>query len=129
MAVVVFVTPRILVSRASSRSARKNHKSTAAKVATRHNSSSSTAQKKQKTKQHQWQSTMSSFFFNEDMTEVDTFPAVFDVLAFAADSFINALVDDTDPRHEFAHFINDKRIFPIATTRFLSNCLICRLCQ
>jgi hypothetical protein len=42
------------------------------------------------------------------MTEVDTFPAVFDVLAFATDTFINALVDDTDQRHEFAHFINER---------------------
>jgi hypothetical protein len=53
---------------------------------------------------------MSSFAFDEDMTEVDTFPAVFDVLAFATDSFINSLVDDTDQSHEFAHFIN-KRVF------------------
>jgi hypothetical protein len=51
---------------------------------------------------------MSSFSFDEDMTEVDTFPAVFDILAFATDSFINALVGDTDPRHEFAHFINER---------------------
>jgi hypothetical protein len=51
---------------------------------------------------------MSSFSFDEDMTEVDTFPAVFDVLAFATDSCINALVYDTDPRHEFAHFINER---------------------
>jgi hypothetical protein len=33
---------------------------------------------------------------------------VFDVLAFATDSFINALVDDTDQRHEFAHFMNER---------------------
>jgi hypothetical protein len=51
---------------------------------------------------------MSSFDFDEDMAEVDTFLAVFDVLSFATDSFINALVDDTDPRHEFAHFINER---------------------
>jgi hypothetical protein len=53
---------------------------------------------------------MSSFSFDEDMTEVDTFPAVFDVLAlaFAIDSFINALVDDTNPHHDFAHFINER---------------------
>jgi hypothetical protein len=51
---------------------------------------------------------MSSFSFDEDMTEVDMFPAVFDILAFATDSFINALVDDTDPHHEFAHFINER---------------------
>jgi hypothetical protein len=51
---------------------------------------------------------MSSFSFDEDTTEVDTFPAVFDVLAFAIDSFMNALVDDTDWRHEFAHFINER---------------------
>jgi hypothetical protein len=51
---------------------------------------------------------MSSFAFDEDMTEVDTFPAVFDVLAFATDTFINALVDDTDQRHEFAYFINER---------------------
>jgi hypothetical protein len=51
---------------------------------------------------------MSSFAFDEDMMEVDTFPAVFDVLAFATNSFINALVDDTEPRHEFAHFINER---------------------
>jgi hypothetical protein len=50
---------------------------------------------------------MSSFSFDEDMTEVDTFPAVFDVLAFATDAFINALVDDTNRRHELAHFINE----------------------
>jgi hypothetical protein len=50
---------------------------------------------------------MPSFFFDEDMTEVDTFPAVFDILAFVIDSFINALVEDTDRRHEFAHFINE----------------------
>jgi hypothetical protein len=100
VAVVVSVTPQIPASRASCWSARKKHKATAAKVATRHNSSNST--KKQNTKQHQWQSTMSSFAFDEDMTEVDTFPAVFDVLAFATDTFINTLVDDTDQRHEFA---------------------------
>jgi hypothetical protein len=51
---------------------------------------------------------MSSFSFDENMMEVDTFPAVFDVLAFATDSFINALVDNTDRRHEFAHFINER---------------------
>jgi hypothetical protein len=50
---------------------------------------------------------MSSFSFDEEMTEVDTFPAVFDILAFATDSFINALVDDTNLRHAFAHFINE----------------------
>jgi hypothetical protein len=109
VAVVVSVTPQILVSRASSRSARKKHKATAVKVATRQNSSNST--KKQNTKQHQRQSTMSSFAFDEDMTEVDTFPAVFDILAFTTDSFINALVDDTDQRHEFAHVINERVIF------------------
>jgi hypothetical protein len=51
---------------------------------------------------------MSSFSCDEDMTEVDTFPAVFDVLAFAIDSFINTLVNDTDRRHELAHFINER---------------------
>jgi hypothetical protein len=54
---------------------------------------------------------MFSFSFDEDTMEVETFPAVFDVLAFATDSFIIALVDDTDPRHEFAHFINERVIF------------------
>jgi hypothetical protein len=68
---------------------------------------------------------MSSFSFDEDMTEIDRFPAVFDVLAFATNAFINALVDDTDRRHELAHFINERAIFLIATTRLLSNCLIC----
>jgi hypothetical protein len=50
---------------------------------------------------------MSSFSFDEGTTEVDTFPAVFDVLAFATDACINTLVDDTDRCHEFAHFINE----------------------
>jgi hypothetical protein len=42
------------------------------------------------------------------MTEVDTFPAVFDVLVFVTDAIINPLVDDTDRRHELAHFINER---------------------
>jgi hypothetical protein len=54
---------------------------------------------------------MSSVSFDADMTEVDTFPAMFDVLAFATNAFINALVDDTDRRHELAHFINERAIF------------------
>jgi hypothetical protein len=54
---------------------------------------------------------MSSFSFDEDITEVDTFPAVFDVLAFATDIFINVLVDDTDRRHELAHYINEQANF------------------
>jgi hypothetical protein len=51
---------------------------------------------------------MSSFSFDEDMMEVDTFLAVFDVLAFATNAFINALVDNTDRRHELAHSINKR---------------------
>jgi hypothetical protein len=51
---------------------------------------------------------MSSFTFDEDMMEVDTFLAVFDVLVFATDVFINALVDGTDHHHELAHFINER---------------------
>jgi hypothetical protein len=54
---------------------------------------------------------MSSFSFDEDMTEVDTFSAVFDILAFATDAFINTLVDDTNRRHELAHFINERANF------------------
>jgi hypothetical protein len=49
MAVVVSVTPHILVSRASSQSARKKHKATAAKLATRHNSSNITKKTKDET--------------------------------------------------------------------------------
>jgi hypothetical protein len=109
VAVVVSVTPQIPAYHASCQSARKNHKATASKVATQHTSSNST--KKQNTKQHQCQSSMSSFAFDEDMTEVDTLPAVFDVLDFATDTFINALVDDTDQRHELSHFINERVIF------------------
>jgi hypothetical protein len=51
---------------------------------------------------------MPSFYFDdEDMTEVDRFPAVFDVFAFVKDACINALVDDIDRRHELEHFINE----------------------
>jgi hypothetical protein len=54
---------------------------------------------------------MSSLSFDEEMTEVNTLPAVFDILAFATAAFINALVNDTDRRHELAHFINEREIF------------------
>jgi hypothetical protein len=52
---------------------------------------------------------MSSFSFDEDMTEVNTFPALFDVLAF-----VTVLLSThwsmtlTRARHEFAHFINER---------------------
>jgi hypothetical protein len=54
---------------------------------------------------------MSSFSFDEDITEVDTFTAVFDILAFATNAVINALVDVTNRRHELAHFINERANF------------------
>jgi hypothetical protein len=54
---------------------------------------------------------LSSFSFDEDKTKVNTFPVVFDFLAFATVVFINALVDDTDRRHELAHFINERANF------------------
>jgi hypothetical protein len=42
---------------------------------------------------------MSSFSFDDEETmEVDTFPAVFDALAFVNDEFINALFDGINRR-------------------------------
>jgi hypothetical protein len=34
-----------------------------------------------------------------------------DVLSFAMDSFIDALIDDTSRWHKFAHFINNRSNF------------------
>jgi hypothetical protein len=39
--------------------------------------------------------------------DVDSPLAVFDVLAFATNAFIDALVNDTNRQHELSHFINE----------------------
>jgi hypothetical protein len=44
--------------------------------------------------------------------EVDSAPAAFDVLPFCDRSLIDALVDDTNRRHELSHFINERSTLP-----------------